>query len=205
VLKWLDQNFEDAIGQKSDLACAYLNAVGLAKTPTDISESSQISTTPLENESIIISSLLFNGEINDTLKKHIISCPSYDTIHQIASLIWKEVVNAKQKFDELSEPWFDRIPRALSAADMCWLRNSAAVFHCAAELFAEISKRVPSEKIADATTSNYSMMASRNLVFYTNIVFLFHHGGLLPIKNYTALNARMKTKVDERKERLAPG
>ncbi|VIO99275.1 Uncharacterized protein BM_BM11057 [Brugia malayi] len=201
VLKWLDQNFDDAIGQKSDLACAYLNAVGLAKTPADISESSQISTAPLENESIIISSLLFNSEINDTLKKHITSCPSYDTIHQIASLIWKEVVNAKQKFDELSEPWFDRIPRALSAADMCWLRNSAAVFHCAAELFAEISKRVPS----DATTSNYSMMASRNLVFYTNIVFLFHHGGLLPVKNYTALNARMKAKVDERKERLAPG
>ncbi|KAK6109355.1 hypothetical protein QQG55_35670 [Brugia pahangi] len=205
VLKWLDQNFDDAIGQKSDLACAYLNAVGLAKTPADISESSQISTAPLENESIIISSLLFNSEINDTLKKHITSCPSYDTIHQIASLIWKEVVNAKQKFDELSEPWFDRIPRALSAADMCWLRNSAAVFHCAAELFAEISKRVPSEKIADATTSNYSMMASRNLVFYTNIVFLFHRGGLLPVKNYTALNARMKAKVDERKERLTPG
>lgn len=43
-----------------------------------------------------------------------------------------------------AEPWFDRIPRALSAADMYWLRNSAAVFHYAVELFAEISKRVPS-------------------------------------------------------------
>ncbi|EFO17553.2 hypothetical protein LOAG_10945 [Loa loa] len=205
VLKWLDENFEDAIGQKSDLACAYLNAVGLAKTPVDISESSQTSAVPLENESVIISSLLFNGEINDTLKKHIITFQSYDTIHQIASLIWKEVVNAKQRFDELSEPWFDRIPRALSAANMYWLRNSASIFHCAAELFAEISKRVPSERIAEATTSNYNMMASRNLVFYTNIVFLFHHGGLLPVKNYTALNARMKAKVNERKERLAPG
>ncbi|CAG9532936.1 unnamed protein product [Cercopithifilaria johnstoni] len=205
VLKWLDENFDDAIGQKSDLACAYLNAVGLAKTPADIFESSQTSTVPLENESVIISSLLFNGQINDTLKKHIIACPSYDTIHQIASLIWKEVVNAKQKFDELSEPWFDRIPRALSAADMYWLRNSAGIFHYAAELFAEISKRVPSEKIAEATTSNYNMVASRNLVFYTNVVFLFHYVGLLPIKNYTAVNARMKAKVDERKKRLAPG
>ncbi|VDK72662.1 unnamed protein product, partial [Onchocerca ochengi] len=102
------------------------------------------------------------------------------------------------------EPWFDRIPRALSAADMYWLRTSAAVFHCAAELFAEISKRIPSEKIAEATTTNYSMMASKNLVFYTNIVFLFHNGGLLPLKNYTALNARMKAKVDERKKRLVP-
>lgn len=44
----------------------------------------------------------------------------------------------------LAEPWFDRIPRALSAADMYWLRSSAAVFHYAAELFVEISKRVPS-------------------------------------------------------------
>ncbi|KAL3986365.1 hypothetical protein ACH3XW_42445 [Acanthocheilonema viteae] len=204
VLKWLDENFDDAIGQKSDLACAYLNAVGLAKTP-DISESSETSTVPLENESIIISSLLFNGEINDTLKKHIVTCSSYDTIHQIASLIWKEVVNAKQKFDELSEPWFDHIPRTLSTADMYWLRNSAAVFHYAAELFAEISRRVPSEKIAEATASNYSMMASRNLVFYANVVFLFHHGGLLPVKNYTAFNARMKAKVNERKKRLPPG
>lgn len=46
VLKWLDENFEDAIGQKSDLACAYLNAVGLAKTSVDISDNSQ---TSLEN------------------------------------------------------------------------------------------------------------------------------------------------------------
>uniref|UniRef100_A0A158Q7Q8 ELYS-bb domain-containing protein n=1 Tax=Elaeophora elaphi TaxID=1147741 RepID=A0A158Q7Q8_9BILA len=205
VLKWLDENFDDAMGQGSDLACAYLNAVGLAKTPVEISEASQTSPAPLENESVIISSLLFNGEINDTLKKHIIACPNYDMIHRIALLIWKEVVNAKQKFDELSEPWFDRIPRALSAADMYWLRNSAAVFHYAAELFVEISKRVPSEKIAEATTTNYSMLASRNLVFYANVVFLFHHGGLLPVKNYTAFNARMKAKVNERKERLATG
>uniref|UniRef100_A0A915Q1J3 ELYS beta-propeller domain-containing protein n=1 Tax=Setaria digitata TaxID=48799 RepID=A0A915Q1J3_9BILA len=201
VLKWLDGNFEDAIGLKSDLACAYLSAVGLAKPSADISENSQASVVPLENESVVISSLLFNGEANDTLKKHIIICSNYNTIHQIASLIWKEVVNAKQKFDELSEPWFDRVPRALSAAGMCWLRNSAAVFHCAAELFAEISKRVPSE----ATTANYNMMASMNLVFYTNIVFLFHRGGLLPLKNYTALNARMKARLDERKKRLLPG
>ncbi|KAM3716490.1 Protein mel-28 [Dirofilaria immitis] len=205
VLKWLDENFEDAIGQKSALACSYLNSVGLAKTSADISDNCQTSTVPLENESIVISSLLFNGEINDTIRKNIIICPNYHTIHQIASLIWKEVVNAKQKFDELSEPWFDRIPRALSAADMYWLRTSASVFHCAAELFAEISKRVPSEKVAEATTANYNMMASKNLVFYTNIVFLFHHGGLLPLKNYTALNARMKAKVDERKQRSAPG
>lgn len=61
------------------------------------------------------------------------------------------------------------------------------------------------EKVAEATIANYNMVASRNLVFYTNIVFLFHHGGLLPIKNYTALNARMKAKVDERKERLPLG
>lgn len=61
------------------------------------------------------------------------------------------------------------------------------------------------EKVAEATTSNYNMMASRNLIFYTNVVFLFHHGGLLPVKNYIALNARMKVKMDERKQRLAPG
>uniref|UniRef100_A0A1I8ERA1 ELYS-bb domain-containing protein n=1 Tax=Wuchereria bancrofti TaxID=6293 RepID=A0A1I8ERA1_WUCBA len=202
VLKWLDQNFEDAIGQKSDLACAYLNAVGLAKTPTDISESSQISTAPLENESIIISSLLFNGEINDTLKKHIISCPSYDTIHQIASLIWKEVLNHGLIVFRVRYQLQTCVGCGTVQQFFIVLRNCLLKFR---KEYHQLKSDVFAEKIADATTSNYSMMASRNLVFYTNIVFLFHHGELLPIKNYTALNARMKTKVDERKERLAPG
>ncbi|VDN03467.1 unnamed protein product [Thelazia callipaeda] len=205
VLNWIDSNFGDIVLEESELACSLLNAVGLAKTYADHSGTSEISVVPFENVSVIISALIFNDESNKTLKNYIISCSSYAIVHRISGFIWKEIIHAKKKFDELSRPWFDHMSRPLSLANLHWLQSSAAVFHRAEELFVEISKKVPSDKIMEAATASYNMMVAKNLVFYTGIVFLFYHIGLLPLKNFTSLYTLMKTKIIERKGRLLPG
>ncbi|VDK57675.1 unnamed protein product [Gongylonema pulchrum] len=84
------------------------------------------------------------------------------------------------------EPWFDRIPRALSAAGTFWQGTCASVFERALEVFVLIAKRL--------------FDALRNLVLCSTVVSLFHGEELLPCKNYIVLVARIKAWLDERKK-----